>query len=141
MTASSTRRRIALSDILWGAAAFALWLVLLLWLPFLTQATLTRFTAGALRLAVYEGAVMGVAVFVAVRFGGAPRAVWVGVAIPAILALVMLPVLYFGPGAFFQTVSLGWYLYGALLPSAVSCAAAFVGSTLPRRTPDWSLDD
>jgi len=136
-----TRRRVGLSDVLWVAAAFVFWLVLLLWLPFVTRATLTRFTAGALRLALLEGSLIGVALLLAVRFAGAPRAVWIGVAFPAVLAVAMLPLLYFAPGSVIRSVGLGWYVNGVLLPSAASGVSAFLGSSLPRRTPEWSSDD
>jgi hypothetical protein len=115
--------------------------VLLLWLPFATHATLTRFTAGAFRLAVFEGIPMGVAVFLAVRFGGAPRMVWIGVAVPAILSLAVLPFGYLGRDTAIGSLGLGWYVNGVVVPSVVSTVCALVGSALPRRTPEWSLDD
>jgi hypothetical protein len=136
-----TRRSVHVSDALWVSAALVLWLVLLLWFPFLTHATLTRFTAGAFRLAVFEGAALGVCVFLAVRFAGAPRFVWVGVAIPALLAVVILGALLVLPDSPVAALGAGYYLYGILLPSAVSSLCAFLGAGLPRRTPEWSRDD
>jgi hypothetical protein len=138
---SPTRRRLGLSDVLWVAAIFVWWLVLLLWFPFLTNATLTRFSAGAFRLAVWEGAAMGVAVFLAVRFGGAPRLVWIGVAIPATLAIVVLALLRVLPNSPAGAIGWGYYLYAVVLPSVVSAVCAYLFSTLPRRTPEWSRDD
>ncbi|MDR3686578.1 MAG: hypothetical protein P4L93_06460 [Coriobacteriia bacterium] len=136
-----TRRRVRFSDALWIVAAFVSWLVVLLWFPFLTHATLTRFSAGAFRLAVFEGAAIGVSIFLAVRFGGAPRFVWIGVAIPALLAIGILGVLLVAPDSPAQALGLGYYIYGILLPSAVCCVCSYLGAGLPRRTPDWGRDD
>jgi hypothetical protein len=138
---SPIRRRVGLSDVLWIAAIFVWWLVLLLWFPFLTNATLTRFSAGAFRLAVWEGAAMGGAVFLAVRFAGAPRLLWVGVAIPATLAIVILALLRLVPNSPIGGIGWGYYLYGIALPSAVCAVCAYLFSALPRRTPEWSRDD
>ena len=137
----STRSRVGFSDVLWLVAAFVLWLVLLAWFPFLTNATLARFTAGAFRLAMFEGAVMGVAAFLAVRFAGAPRLVWIGVAIPTSLGFLTLALLYFVPDSPVRPLGPGYYLYGLLLPSAASSLCAWLGSSLPRRTPEWSRGD
>jgi len=136
-----TPRRVHISDALWVFAALVLWLVLLLWFPFLTHATLTRLSAGALRLAVFEGAAMGLCVFLAVRFGGAPRFVWIGVAFPSLLAVAILGALLLLPDSPVAVLGSGYYLYAVLLPSAVSSLCAFLGAGLPRRTPDWSHDD
>ena len=136
-----TRRSVHVDDALWVTAALVLWLVLLLWFPFLTHATLTRFTAGAFRLAVFEGAAAGVSIFLAVRFGGAPRFVWIGVAVPALLAVVILGALLVVPDSPAGTLGTGYYVFGVLLPSAVCSLCAFMGAGLPRRTPAWSHDD
>ena len=136
-----TRRSVHVSDALWVSAALVMWLALLIWFPFLTHATLTRLTAGAFRLAVFEGAALGVCIFLAVRFGGAPRFVWIGVAIPALLAVVILGMLAVVPDSPVGALGTGYYLYGILLPSAVCALCAFLGAGLPRRTPEWSRDD
>jgi hypothetical protein len=136
-----THRRMHVGDAVWVTAALVLWLVILFWFPFLTHATLTRFTAGAFRLAVFEGAALGVCVFLAVRFGGAPRFVWIGVAIPALLAVVILGALLALPDSPVAALGRGYYLYAVLLPSAVGSVCAFLGAGLPRRTPEWSRDD
>ena len=136
-----TRRRLHVSDALWVTAALVLWLTLLVWFPFLTNATLTRLSAGAFRLAIFEGAALGVCIFVAVRFGGAPRFVWIGVAIPALLAVVILGALLAVPDSPVGALGAGYYLYAVLVPSAVGSLCAFLGAGLPRRTPEWSRDD
>jgi len=121
------------TDILWLVGALLLSFVVQLALLVLGHVSLVNVALGIVWLALIAGGVIGAALFSAVQFAGAPRVVWLGVAGPALFALILLPAIYLMIGEVVRSIGWGWYL-NVLILSAGASLGAFAGSRLARST-------